>query len=99
MAKKRTIKMSEEEITRSEILRMADEKRITQKTGARRTGVTERHFRIVWLRKCAWLRLTITSKPTLSFQNISQSTTTGLLFSQPTPLTITKHFVLKMISN
>ena len=45
MAKKRTIKMSEEEITRSEILRMADEKRITQKTGARRTGVTERHFR------------------------------------------------------
>ena len=45
MAKKRTITMSEEEINRSEILRMANERQITQKTGARRTGVTERHFR------------------------------------------------------
>ena len=45
MAKNRTIEMSEEEINRSEILRMANEKRITQKTGARRISVTERHFR------------------------------------------------------
>ena len=45
MAKMRTITMSEEEINRSKILRMANERQITQKTGARRTGVTERHFR------------------------------------------------------
>jgi len=45
MTKKRTIRMSEEEINRSEIMRMANERQITQKAGARRTGVTERHFR------------------------------------------------------
>jgi len=45
MAKKRTIEMTEEEINRSEIMRMANEKQITQKTGARRISVTERHFR------------------------------------------------------
>jgi len=37
--------MSREEISRSEILRMAEEKQITQKAGAKRTGVSERHFR------------------------------------------------------
>jgi len=37
--------MSKEEIKRSEILRMADEKRITQNQGARRIGITPRHFR------------------------------------------------------
>jgi len=37
--------MSEKEIKRSEILRMANERRITQKAGARQIGVTERHFR------------------------------------------------------
>jgi hypothetical protein len=36
MAKNRTINMSQEEIKRSEILRMAEEKRITQKEGAKR---------------------------------------------------------------
>jgi len=45
MAKNRTVTMSREEISRSEILRMAEEKQITQKTGAKRTGVSERHFR------------------------------------------------------
>jgi hypothetical protein len=37
--------MSTEEIKRSEILRMADEKRVTQSQGARRIGITPRHFR------------------------------------------------------
>jgi len=45
MAKNRTVTMSKKEIKRSEILRMADEKKITQKTGARRIEVSERHFR------------------------------------------------------
>jgi transposase len=45
MAENRTIIMSTEEIKRSEILRMADERLITQKIGAKRIGVTERHFR------------------------------------------------------
>jgi transposase len=45
MTENRTITMSKEEIHRSEILRMADERQITQKTGARRIGITERHFR------------------------------------------------------
>ncbi len=45
MAQNRIIKMSKEEVTRSEILRMAAERKITQKTGARRINVTERHFR------------------------------------------------------
>ena len=45
MAKKRTIEMTEEEIRRCEFLRMANEKQITQKKGAREIHVTERHFR------------------------------------------------------
>lgn len=45
MAENRTIIMSTEEIKRSEILRMADERLITQKKGAKRIDVTERHFR------------------------------------------------------
>ena len=45
MLKDRTLTMSTKEVTRSQILRMADEKQITQNDGARRIGVTERHFR------------------------------------------------------
>jgi transposase len=37
--------MSIKEIKRCEILTMANEKQITQREGAKRTGVTERHFR------------------------------------------------------
>ena len=45
MAENRTITMTQKEVKRCEILRMADERRITQKVGAKRIGVTERHFR------------------------------------------------------
>jgi len=45
MAENRIFNMSTEEIRRSEILRMADEKKITQRMGASRLGITERHFR------------------------------------------------------
>ena len=45
MLKDRTLTMSIKEINRCEILRMADEKRITQCDGAKRINVTERHFR------------------------------------------------------
>ena len=45
MAKNRIVTMSTAEIRRSEILRMADEKRITQKQGAERLRISERHFR------------------------------------------------------
>ena len=45
MAENRTITMTQKEVDRCEILRMADEKKITQKAGAKRIGVTERHFR------------------------------------------------------
>ena len=45
MAENRIVSMSTKEIKRSEIMRMADEKRITQKRGASRLGITERHFR------------------------------------------------------
>jgi hypothetical protein len=45
MTTNRILTMSKEEIKRSEILRMADEKRITQSQGARRIGITPRHFR------------------------------------------------------
>lgn len=45
MTKNRTINMTQEEIKRSEILRMAEEKRITQKEGAKRIGICERHLR------------------------------------------------------
>ena len=40
MTNNRTINMSEEEIKRCEILRMADEKRIIQKEGAKRLGIS-----------------------------------------------------------
>lgn len=45
MLKDRTLTMSIKELKRCEILAMADEKRITQHDGAKRTGVTERHYR------------------------------------------------------
>jgi predicted DNA-binding protein (UPF0251 family) len=45
MTKNRTLNMSEEEINRCEILRMADEKKIIQKEGAKRIGISPRHFR------------------------------------------------------
>ena len=45
MAEKRNLTMSIEEIKRCEILKMADEKKITQREGAIRLSVTERHFR------------------------------------------------------
>jgi len=44
MAKNRKIEMTEEEINRCKILRMVNEKQITQKKGAREIHVTERHF-------------------------------------------------------
>ena len=45
MLKDRTLTMSNKEINRCEILKMADEKQITQREGAKRIDVTERHFR------------------------------------------------------
>lgn len=45
MLKDRTLTMSIKEIKRCEILKMADEKQITQSEGAKRICVTERHFR------------------------------------------------------
>ena len=45
MLENRTLTMSKKEIKRCEILRMADEKWITQCDGAKRINVTERHFR------------------------------------------------------
>ncbi len=45
MAENRTITMSTKEIERSEILRMADERKITQKAGAKRIKIGARHFR------------------------------------------------------
>ena len=45
MQKDRTLTMSIKEVKRCEILKMADEKQITQSEGAKRIGVTERHFR------------------------------------------------------
>jgi predicted DNA-binding protein (UPF0251 family) len=45
MLKDRTLTMSIKELNRCEILKMTDEKRITQREGAKRIGVTERHFR------------------------------------------------------
>ncbi|MFO8143172.1 MAG: helix-turn-helix domain-containing protein [Dehalococcoidales bacterium] len=45
MTAKRTIAMSKEEISRCEILRMTEEKQITQKEGARRVGISQRHLR------------------------------------------------------
>jgi transposase len=37
--------MTQEELTRSKVIQMADEKRMTQKEGAERIGVSQRHFR------------------------------------------------------
>lgn len=45
MITNRTLTMSIKEIKRCEILKMANEKQINQKAGARRIGVSERHFR------------------------------------------------------
>jgi|GEM_PF-2525009 len=45
MTENRMIKMSTKEVKRSEILRMAEEKQITQKEGAKRVGISARHFR------------------------------------------------------
>lgn len=45
MAENRIIAMSKEEIKRSEMLKMVNEKRITQKEGAQRIGISERHLR------------------------------------------------------
>jgi transposase len=45
MLKNRTLTMSIKEIKRCEILKMAEEKQITQREGGKRIGVTERHFR------------------------------------------------------
>jgi hypothetical protein len=41
MLKQRTLTMSIKELNRCEILKMTDEKRITQREGATRIGVTE----------------------------------------------------------
>lgn len=45
MTENRIIKMSIKEVKRSEILRMAEEKQITQKEGAKCVGISARHFR------------------------------------------------------
>ena len=45
MAQNRILAMTTKEIKRSEILKMADEQKITQKNGAQRISVSERHFR------------------------------------------------------
>ena len=45
MLKDRTLTMSNKEIERCGILKMTDEKQITQSEGAKRIGVTERHYR------------------------------------------------------
>lgn len=45
MLENRTISLSIKEINRCEILKMAEEKRLTQREGAKRLKITERHFR------------------------------------------------------
>ena len=40
-----TITMTQQELSRIKVIQMADEKRITQKEGAKRIGVSPRHFR------------------------------------------------------
>jgi len=40
-----TITMTREELNRSKVIQMAEEKRITQKEGAEQIGVSQRHFR------------------------------------------------------
>jgi len=45
MQENRTIELTIKEVNRCETLKMADEKRITQRQGAKRLNITERHFR------------------------------------------------------
>jgi len=45
MLENRTITLSIKEIKRCETLKMAEEKRLTQREGAKRLNITERHFR------------------------------------------------------
>ena len=45
MLEKRTLTMSIKEIKRCEVIKMAEEKKITQREAARQIGITERHFR------------------------------------------------------
>ncbi len=45
MAQNRIVEMTTTEIKRCEILKMAEEKKITQKAGAQQIRVSERHFR------------------------------------------------------
>jgi len=45
MQENRTITLTIKEINRCEILKMAEEKRLTQREGAKRLKITERHFR------------------------------------------------------
>lgn len=45
MIKKWALTLSIEEINRCEILKMSDEKQITQREGAKRVSLTEWHFR------------------------------------------------------
>ncbi len=49
MAQNRIIEMTTTEIKRCEILKMAEEKKITQKAGSQQTRVSERHFRRLWV--------------------------------------------------
>ena len=45
MQENRTIELTIKEINRCELLKMSDEKRLTQREGAKRLKITERHFR------------------------------------------------------
>lgn len=45
MTQNRILTMSKKEVKRCEVLKMAQEKKITQKQGARKIGVSQRHFR------------------------------------------------------
>lgn len=45
MQENRTIELTIKEINRCELLKMSDEKRLTQREGAKRLNITERHFR------------------------------------------------------
>ena len=45
MEQNRIIEMTTTEIKRCEILKMAEEKKVTQQAGARQIEVSERHFR------------------------------------------------------
>ena len=45
MTQNRILTMTKQEVTRCEVLKMAEEKKITQKQGAHKIKVSERHFR------------------------------------------------------